>query len=417
MNEERRLQSPLGPYRVLDLTDEKGILCTKTLADLGADVIKIEPPGGDPVRNIGPFYHDIPHPEKSLYWFTFNTNKRGITLNLQTQDGRDIFRSLTKTADFVVETFPPGHLDKLGLAYDALSTLNSRLIMTSITPFGQSGPYRDFKGSDIVGMAMGGLMCLCGDPDRPPVRISTSQAYAQAGIQAAVGSLIAHYHREMTGEGQWVDASVQEAVTIATDNAQQAWNLTGTTMGRQGSGRTSFGRYLEMRYPCKDGHVSCVMLGADAFEASVEWMAGEGMAGDLTDPKWKERFTPEGLRETSQEELDHQKEIMNSFFMTHTKAELYKEGQARKLELTPMSTPKDLLEDAQLAARDYFVPVDHPELDDVITYPGAPFKMSRTPLKISRRAPLIGEHNEEIYEKELGFSKEELNKLKATGVI
>ena len=192
MSEEHTPQSLLAPFRALDITDEKGFLCGKVLGDLGADVIKIEKPGGDPARSIGPFYHDIPDPEKSLYWFAFNMNKRGITLDIETADGQQIFKKLATTADFVIGSFPPGYMDKLGLGYSALSEINPQTIVTSITPFGQTGPYQDFKGSDIVAMAMSGLMYLIGDPDRPPVRISFPQAYLHAGVEGAVGSMVAH---------------------------------------------------------------------------------------------------------------------------------------------------------------------------------------------------------------------------------
>ena len=218
-------QSLLAAYRVLDLTDEKGVLCTKLMADFGADVIKIEPPGGDPMRRIGPFYHDEPDPEKSLFWFTFNTSKRSITLDITRREGQEILRQLATTADFVVECFAPGYLDSLGLGYSALSEVNPRLIMTSITPFGQTGPYRDYKASDIVGLAMGGLLYLNGEPGRPPVRVRASQAYAQASVQAAGGTMVAHYYREISGEGQHVDVSMQEAVSNTLDTAQQAWDL------------------------------------------------------------------------------------------------------------------------------------------------------------------------------------------------
>jgi crotonobetainyl-CoA:carnitine CoA-transferase CaiB-like acyl-CoA transferase len=177
MTDGGQTDSLLGHYRVLDLADVKGMLCGKILADLGADVIRVEPPGGDPGRNIPPFYNDIPDPEKNLYWFGFNTNKRGITLDLETDDGRDRLKRLTESSDFVIESFPPGYMDSLGLGYSALSQSNPQIIVTSITPFGQTGPYKDYKASDIEIMAMSGLMYLCGDPDRPPVRCSFPLSY------------------------------------------------------------------------------------------------------------------------------------------------------------------------------------------------------------------------------------------------
>jgi len=151
----------LSPYRVLDLTDEKGLLCGKLLGDLGADVIKIERPGGDPARNLGPFYHGEADPEKSLFWFAFNTSKRGITLDIETTDGQEIFKRLVKGSDFVIESFPPGYMDQPGLGYSVLEKVNPRVIMVSITPFGPTGPYKDYKAPDIVAWAMGAQMYTC----------------------------------------------------------------------------------------------------------------------------------------------------------------------------------------------------------------------------------------------------------------
>ncbi|MFA4837199.1 MAG: CoA transferase, partial [Dehalococcoidia bacterium] len=156
-------EQALSSYRVLDLTDEKGYLCGRILGDLGADVIKIEPPQGDPGRNIGPFYKDMSDPEKSLLWFSYNYNKRGITLDLTKGAGKEILKKLVKNADFLIESFPPGYLDGLGLGYEDLCEINERLVFTSITPFGQSGPYRDYKGPDLIGMALGGYLYLTGD--------------------------------------------------------------------------------------------------------------------------------------------------------------------------------------------------------------------------------------------------------------
>ena len=210
---EQKNEGMLSLYRVLDLTDEKGLFCGKLLGDLGADVIKIEKPGGDPARNIGPFYHDEVDPEKSLFWFAHNTSKRGITLGIEEAEGQETFKKLVKGADIVIESFPPGYLDKLGLGYSALEKVNPALIMVSITPFGQTGPYRDYKAPDIVAWATGGKMYPYGDVDRAPIRISHhSQAYLHAGAQAAIGVMMALCYREMTGEGQQVDVSVQEAV-------------------------------------------------------------------------------------------------------------------------------------------------------------------------------------------------------------
>jgi crotonobetainyl-CoA:carnitine CoA-transferase CaiB-like acyl-CoA transferase len=179
----------LSPFRVLDLTDELGFLCGKILGDLGADVIKIEPPGGDPGRRLGPFYGNQTDPEKSLFWFGFNNNKRGITLNLQSPRGRELFSNLAAKAGFVIETFKAGYLEGLNIGYGALSRINPHLVQVSITPFGQSGPYVKFKASDIEIMALSGCMSLTGDPDRPPLRVTFPQSYVWTGSYAAMGAL------------------------------------------------------------------------------------------------------------------------------------------------------------------------------------------------------------------------------------
>jgi len=182
----------LSGCRALDLTDENGFLCGKILADLGVDVIKVERPGGDPSRKTGPFWADIPHPEQSLYWFAYNSNKRGITLNIETADGKEILRELVKRADFIIESFPPGFMDNLGLGYATLSSIKKGIILTSITPFGQAGPYKNYQTSDIVTIGMAGILYQTGDFDRPPVHMSMPQACLHAGADAAVGTMIAY---------------------------------------------------------------------------------------------------------------------------------------------------------------------------------------------------------------------------------
>ena len=199
------MNSLLDGIRVLDLTDDKGFLCGRILAEMGADVIKVEKPGGDVSRNKGPFYHDEPEPEKSLTWFAYNLNKRGITLDIDARDGQAIFFKLIKKADIVIESFPVGYMQQIGFDYVKLKELNRRIIMTSITPFGQTGPYKDFVASDIVVQAMSGYLYLCGDPAHPPMRISIPQVYLHASGEAATATMIALYHRESSGEGQYID--------------------------------------------------------------------------------------------------------------------------------------------------------------------------------------------------------------------
>jgi len=406
----------LSPYRVLDLTDEKGHLCGKLLGDLGADVIKIERPGGDPARSIGPFYHDEPDPEKSLFWFAFNTSKRGITLSIETTDGQELFRKLVKTADFVIESFPPGYMDRLGLGYSALEKINPRIIMVSITPFGQTGPYKDYKAPDIVAWAMGGSMRLLGDADRPPIRISHhSHAYLHAATEAAVGALMALHCRELTGKGQQVDVSIQASVAQLLQ-AICLWDMLKAIPHREQEG------LYEIRQnwtrPCKDGYVVWSNWGGTQANRWVppliNWMDSEGMADDFLKGFDWEAFDP---ATAPRELLDRLDKPMNAFFMAHTKDEVLEAAVKHHIMLFPVNTPADVLESTQLAAREFWAEIEHPELGTTIPYPGAFGKFSESSPRMLRRAPLIGEHNQEIYEKELGLSREELLRLKQAQVI
>jgi len=414
----------LSDYRVLDLADDKGVYCAKVLADLGADVIKIEPPGGDPSRSMGPFYKNIPDPEKSLYWWAYNTSKRGITLSIETADGKDIFQKLVKTADVVVESFPPGYMDSLGLGYSALSEINPGIIMTSITSFGQTGPYKDWKATDLIGWALGGQAYVTGDDDRPPCHISFPHSFLVTGSHAASGTLAALYYRELSGEGQHVDVSMQEAVLWTTLLLVQFWDMMKINLFRAGSRRSMGTALFRLAFPCKDGHMGFLIAGGLLASISmpqlVKWMAEEGMLGAFEDKKdweakdWAEKIDAWAL---TQEQVDAWEDSLIKFFANKTKTEIYDQAQKKGIIIYPVSTTKDLVENIQLKEREFYVDVEHPELGETITYVGSPSKMTETTWRISRRAPLIGEHNQEIYEGELGFSEQEMCLLKEARII
>ncbi len=412
-------QGMLSPYRVLDLTDEKGLLCGKLLGDLGADVIKIEPPGGDATRRIGPFHHDEVHPEKSLFWLAYNTSKRGVTLALETRDGREIFERLVKTADFIVESFPPGHLDRLGLGYAALESINPGLIMVSITPFGQTGPYRDYKAPDIVAWAIGGHTYQVGNQDRPPLRISHhSHSFLHAAGDAAVGAMVALRHRRLTGRGQHVDVSIQEAVLHSTDQAETTgrWDAIGLNRRREDSWpRADLKRTI--LWPCLDGQVIWIYwfgLSARWSEPLVEWMDEEGELDDFLRDFDFAGFDVAGM---TQEILERIAEPTRRFFLKRTRAELYHRALTHRIQLYPVATSADIAADEQLAGRGFWVDLDHPELADTIRYPGAFAQASAAPVRVERRPPLIGEHNREIYQEELGIAADRLAALRETGII
>ncbi len=420
----QREEGALEGFRVLDLTYQWGFLCGKVLGDLGADVIKIEPPGGDPSRNLAPFYKDIPDSEKSLYWFSYNSNKRGITLDISHRDGQGIFKKLVETADFLIETYPPGYMDGLGLGYSQLSRLNPRLVMTSITPFGQSGPYVDkkFKSPDLVSWALGGVLYMSGDTDRPPVRISGPQPQADvhAAAEAAAGTMIAHYYRQSTGEGQWVDVSVQQAVVWVLMNSHLFWDINRIMLKRAGSKWTGLSSNVDqpLVWPTKNGFITFALLGGKAGaktnKSLLKWMEEEGMSNEfLRQTDW-DKFDMAVL---TQSVLDKYQEVFGKFFLSHTSEELFARAVRENIIVFPVNKIDDIWKDANLAARDFWVKVEHPELNDSISYPGFFAKFSETPIKIRRRAPLIGEHNAEIYEKELKIPHDQVIILKEAGVI
>ena len=409
----------LGPYRVLDLTDEKGFLCGRIFAEQGADVIKIEPPNGDSARKKGPFYNNESDPEKSLYWFAYNTGKRGITLDINFHEGQDIFRRLVKSADFLLESFTPGYMEALGLGYKELEKINQRLIMTSITPFGQTGPYAHWKGPDIVPWALGGYMFMSGEPEKAPLRIShPPQVYLHASAMACVGSLMALHYRNRTGKGQHVDLCAQQCPIWMLTHTYSYWDMQKVILNRQGGWR-QFGHIrIKTLWQCKDGYITFMFsggnIGAKGQRRLVKLMEKEEMAPDwLKDIDW-ESFD---ALSASDEVLRPIIEILENFFKTKTKAELLKEAVHGGIMLAPVNTIQDVMQDPHLSARDFWVEVEHEKLNTRITYPGAPCKMSESPWTIKGRAPYIGEHNEEIYAKELNMSKNEIKILKEKGVI
>jgi crotonobetainyl-CoA:carnitine CoA-transferase CaiB-like acyl-CoA transferase len=419
----------LAPYRVLDLTNERGFICGKLLGDLGADVIKIEKPGGDPARRIGPFYHNIPDPEKSLYWWAFNINKRGITLNIETADGHAIFKNLVKTADFVIESFDPGYLDKLGLGYSSLSRINPGIILTSITGFGQAGPYKNYRAPDLVVWALSGEAYMTGDADRAPLRPNFPVAYIFGALQGAVGTVVALSHRNITGKGQHVDASAQLSLVWPTGpEVQGLWDTDKTIVRRSGrmwqrpqigvAGSTVKHVSIPLIYQCKDGSVRFfpfVDVGMlPSTKAMTQWIIEEGMANSTVKQVDWEVFN---WQTASQETVDEIAHCFTEFFLRRSKHELWEQAQKRGIQLYPLLTPGDMLEFEQLKIRGYWEQVEHPELATTITYPGAIARMSEVPCGTPRRAPLIGEHNEEIYMGEMGISREELLILKQGSII
>jgi crotonobetainyl-CoA:carnitine CoA-transferase CaiB-like acyl-CoA transferase len=409
----------LSGRRALDLTDEKGFLCGKILADLGAEVIKIEKPGGDPARRLGPFWKDSPDPQKSLYWFAYNANKKGITLNIETVDGKTLLKKLVETVDFVIESFPPDYMHNLGIGYSSFNVARPGLIWASITPFGSKGPYRDYKDSDLVIMGLSGTMYQTGETDGPPVHISLPQSYLLAGADAALGSMIAYYHREQTGLGQHIDVSLQQSAAWFQANAVPMWELSKSILKRSGAFRTGGSKDVGQRqvWQCRDGYVFFNVIGgrtgAKSLKALVDWMDTESMATDyLLHIDWDtfDMFT------VTREVIELISSPVGEFFKKHTGKELLEGAVARGISIGPLSGMQDLLNDPALKARNFWVDIEHPELATSITYPREFARSSETSFATRFRAPLIGEHNQEIYNR-LGISQEKLIILKQAGVI
>lgn len=406
----RAEKTALGGLRVLDLANELGVYCGKLLAGLGAEVVNVEKPGGNTTRNIGPFYGDDFHPEKSLFFAYHNTGKRSITLNLENRDGQAIFKRLARLSDVVIETFPVYYMASLNLDYTTLKKLNPGLVMTSITPFGQTGPRRNWKASsEIISNAMGALMNMAGEKTTPPLQMGNYLVGYGASVYAAVGTLAALHNRLFTGEGEHVDISLQECAASWLDVAYGSYQFPPYQIYQRRGSRVLW-RVPVGIYPCQDGYFE--IGGTGRWNLIVAWMVEQGIeVGEFLDSKYE---TMAGVK-LLWEALPQVSELMRQLGMKYTKLELMHEGQRRGIPLAIVATVKDAYEDPHLKARGYFVEVEHP-LMGKLSYAGAPYKFSESPWQIGGHAPSIGQHNEEIYG-ELGFTKEDLAILKIEGTI
>jgi benzylsuccinate CoA-transferase BbsE subunit len=414
----------LSCYRVLDLTNEKGFLCGKALGDFGADVIKIEKPGGEPARSLGPFYHDIPDPEKSLYWFAFNANKRSITLDIETADGRELFKNLVKTADVVIESFKPGYLDDIGLGYSVLSEVNPGIILTSISGFGQKGPYRYYNDRDLAVWALSGYLYITGEPDRPPLAPSYPHAYLIGAMNGAIGTMVALSQRRFTGRGQRVDASSHQGLCFAISiETKLPWALSKVNVTREGRDRMKVMAKdgpvkIPLLWECKDGSVAFFFWVGLNFvkhnESLVQWIRGSGVDPGLLGT-WD--WAKEGWNKYSMEEVKQIRGTLETFFMKHTKMELHDGAMEYRIQLTPVLTPKDLLEFPLFKEREFWREIEHPELGVKITYPGGFVKTGIGDCGVRFRAPLICEHNEDILHDEMNISQEDMVNMKQRRII
>lgn len=407
---------PLASLRVIELADEKVQYCAKLFADLGADVIKIERPGGDPARRIGPFYGGAPHPDRSIPFWYDNTSKRSITLDLTTPDGHQLFRALVEQVDVLLEAEQLGYLPGLGLGYEELRQLNPRLVMTSVTPFGQTGPWRDLKSSELVSMALGGPMASCGYDDHsiPPIRGGGGQAWHVGGHYAFMGTMMAVYHRHATGQGQYVDCSIHEALSCTTEGASVSAMYEQRPVIRQTGRHATATPSPPSQIMCADGRyvagVGWMRMDNPTWERLITWLDRDGMAMDLTD----ERYRDPAVRA---DEGVHVGEVLEAYCLTHSAEEVFRGAQSVGLNWGLVRTPYDMVDDPHEQERGYMVAVEHDDLGQQFRYPGAPYVFSATPWQIRRRAPQVGEHNHEVYCGELGLTEQQLTQLREAGVV
>jgi crotonobetainyl-CoA:carnitine CoA-transferase CaiB-like acyl-CoA transferase len=373
----------LTGLRVLDFTGRKGGYCGLLLANLGAEVVLVEPPGGDPLRREGPFKNDLPHEDRSLSFAAYHTNKRGIILDLEVEGDRDTARALARTADVVVEDKPAGYLDRIGLGSGALSALNPALVMTSISGFGQSGPYREFKTSSIVAFAMGGLMNLCGHPGRAPLMGPCDVAYHLASVHAAFGTLVALFNRRGMGHGDHVDVSLQDVlVSDPFLRIMTRYSVTGEVPERTGHSQATT---VAETYKCKDGYARIFVNQPDHWRRFVEWL---GNPQELMDPQLENVPKRMPLRPM----IDR---LVEARTAEYDSAAFFEEFQSKRLAASPINSAGAFLADKQTQHRGYvFEIVDSPL--GAHKFPGDPYKFSATPWKIERGAPRTGEHQNEI---------------------
>ena len=389
---------PLSGLRVIDLTSGvAGPFCTKLMGAMGADVLKVERPGlGDAARSLPPFYHDEPGIEKSGLFLYLNTNKWSITLNLEEPAGRAMLRRLVATADVVLEDSKPGTMESWGLGYADLEKINPKVILTSISGYGQDGPYRDYEHTELVTAALGGILYITGEQAREPLKIGGQPMLYFTGLGAWLGTMAAVHYQERTGEGQHVDISIMDAVGVA-----QMYSALSYAYRKENRGRV---QDFSPLFQTKDGWVG-MMYRQQNWEDICNWIGRP----DLIDDQKFNNFTGR------QENMAELNAIVADWIKDHSKADIYHTGQALRMPLGYICEAPDLIESPQYIEREYFVQVDHPATGPV-TYPGMPIKITGIQWNI-KRAPLLGEQNEEVYCGMLGYTKQDLGVLRAGGII
>jgi crotonobetainyl-CoA:carnitine CoA-transferase CaiB-like acyl-CoA transferase len=420
----------LEGVRILDASGPIGHYAGRLLADLGADVIKVEPPNGDPARRWAPFLPEVEAPESALQFLLLNASKRGVTVDLTQPRGRELYLKLVKTADVVIDSLSPAEAARLQLTTNDLVAVKADLIHTSVTGWGLTGPRANWAYSDIVGCAMSGVMHLAGQSDGPPEQLPDMQGYHGASINAAAGTMGALVYHQATGQGQRVEVSMQEALSIAQETAIMQADILGTNRER-GVPMRGLNMPGSGLHDAADGHVFLVASGlaGSGFVGLLGFMQETNDQQDLDQDPY-DTFIHESMNTNFimamaadpeqaaplMERLGHMDEVVRAFCRKHPKRYLYEEGQRRRILVGVVNTPQDILDSAQLKERDWFVDLDDPGRGVTLRYPGPQWQLQGTPATLRRPAPLLGEHNDELFA-EVGVDVGELAELVSAGVV
>jgi benzylsuccinate CoA-transferase BbsE subunit len=388
----RASDQALAGIVVLDMSRGFGNYCGKLFANLGADVILVEPLDGLPTRRMGPRIDNCADSDSSLVFQYQNTDKRSIALDLDHADGQEVLRTLAATSHLIIESERPGVMQRRGLGYEALRAIAPGLTMASLTPFGQSGPYAQWQAEDIVGLAMGGMLYLGGYIDSPPMAVFGDQAISAANVFASVAAMAAVYEAEASGSGQHIDVSMQECVVMGMENAVQFFDLEGTVRKRTAGQQRLAGTGV---FECKDGYIYLMAggIGGNRFwGVTTQWLIDEGVEGaeTLTEACWTDQdfLASAPAKQTFTR-------LFAPYAKRHTKSELQEKGRARRIPMAPIRDASDLEDNAQLKHREYFVGVPGPGGRE-LRMPGAPYKLARTPWRLESGAPRLGQHTREI---------------------
>lgn len=404
------MASVLDDVRVLELGGELGAWCGKLLADMGATVIKVEPPTGDQTRRYPPYFGDEPNKDRSLYFWHYNTNKKSVTLDIATEAGQDIFRKLATTADVIIDSYAPGYLDGLGIGYDALKQESPSLVMAAITPFGQNGPYSDYVATDLTTLAFGGPVWSCGYDDHsiPPIRGGGNQGYHTSCHFATMGIMTALVYRQFTGVGQFIDVNMHATQNVTTEGAVNNWLTTKQTVQRQTGRHAGVNPTAVSQIKCGDGRYINIGFPARTEEQwfhLLAWLDEEGVVGDLT-----EYLAPPSRQAMMRGDpiaIEQMRKAMAAVEALAQKVDsydLFRRAQDLGFQWGIVYSPDETLDDPHFRARGMAVEVEHPELGEFFEYPGAPYRFTASPWSIRHRAPLLGEHNDEVFVKELGIA-------------